>query len=226
MKDALLILNNIRKKDKNTIAFFIHGSFVTNKTSNRNYKELRVFDGDKFLFSKFELTNTNPDIDIVYVSSNVEESNRIINEEISLFDDYFITINLMSKQEFEEDALSQDPKALKLILLYKILCVVKGTEYIESIRELVQLEENPIDRKLQNDYDFRKDFLRLHAKYDKKKVILDAGLYKEMFPLFYKFIIGELKGGFPKNRYKLVFPKPMDLKAEVNLKEIEITQLK
>lgn len=225
MADPLTILDNIRKNDPYITTFFIHGSFVTNKTSSRNYKETRVFDDGSFVLSKFELLAINPDIDIVYVSEEPDKSLEIINQQINEFDKYFLTINLMSKETFEADVFSSNPKALKLILIYRELTIIKGKDYIDTVKEKVKEIVRPLDAQLQEEYDFKKDYLRLFAKYNVEKFLIERKQYEELFPTFYKFITGNLKGGFPPNRHKLVYPGPMKLKAEIDIHDCKEKEL-
>lgn len=227
MKDALQILDNIRRKDKNIIAVFIHGSFVSSTTSSKNYQEVRVFDGNKFLFSKFNLLNIHPDIDVIYVSRDPEQSKIIIDEESkNLAEGYFLTINLMTKEIFEREAVTEEPRAIKMILQYRELVVIKGKDYIEEIKLKAKDKVQLLDRQFQDEFDCRKSMLKAFAKYDRKEIVLYKEQYESFFPLFYQMLTGKLNIGFPEDRYKLVYPGPMNLKLTLDIQKTEVKALR
>ena len=217
MEKELVILNNIRKKDKCILTFFAFGSFVTNQTTSQNYKEIRVFDDNKFLFSRFKLSNTKRDIDVLCVSSNPEKTEGIVRSNSKSHTSYFLTINVISKEVFEREVFSNEPKAIRLILLFRELLVIKGKKYINSLKEELKNTYRPIDKIFQDEYDFRKDYQKLFSKYNVDSFSISRDMYEELFPNFLRFITGKMKGGFPEERIKIVLPEPVNLKNKINI---------
>lgn len=224
-EEILLALNNIKDKDENMLAFFSFGSFVTKETFWKNYKEIRVFDSGDFVLSKFNLLNINPDIDLLCVSVNPEKTKEVIDQNIKVVNDYFVTINVVSKEIFENELSSPNPNAIKRILLYRDLLVIKGQKYIDDLKTSYKKYEAEIDSIFQNEFDFRKNYLKLFAKNDVKTLIIKKSEYERLFPNVLKFIEGKLDAGFPVNRLKLVYPGPMELKAEVDLSNIKLKDI-
>jgi len=77
---TLLVLDQIKKQDDSIVACFAFGSFVTEETSSKNYREVRIFDGTEFIMSKFNLTNIYPDIDIICISNNPEKTAKLFDK--------------------------------------------------------------------------------------------------------------------------------------------------
>ncbi len=222
---TLLVLNQVKKEDDDMIAFFIFGSFVTKETSPKTYKEIRVFDGSNFLFSKFNLINLYPDIDILCVSGDVKKTTSIFDRKIIGVSGHYVTINVVSKNIFEKELFSDRPTAIKRIMLYRQLLIIKGEEYLNTLRQDVLKIETPLDVAFQQEFDFKKEYLRLFSKYNVPTVTITKDDYDRLFPNLLKFITGNLDGGFPKDRSKLVYPSPMGLKAEINLSDVKVKDI-
>lgn len=222
---TLLALNEIKNQDSGMVACFAFGSFVSGNTSVKNYKEIRVFDGKTFVLSKFNLTNIYPDVDIICVSENPEETKKHFDRNITDVFGHFVTVNIISKDVFAADLFSDRPTAPKRIVLYRKLLVIKGQEYLDTMKQEVVKTERPIDKVFQEEFDFRKEYLRLFAKNNVPTVILTRADYEQLFPHMLQFINGNLDGGFPKDRIKLVYPSPMQLKAEVDLSVVPLTDI-
>lgn len=223
--DTLLVLDRIKKNDDNMVACFVFGSFVTKETSLKNYKEIRVFDGPDFILSKFNLVNIYPDMDILCVSNDVDQTSELFNKTITDVFGHFVTVNVVSKKVFENELFSDQPTAIKRIFLYSEILVVKGNEYIQKLKDEVVKIERPIDKYFQEEFNFRKEYLKLFAKYNISTMVVNKYDYEKLFPHVLKFIIGDLHAGFPAVRTKLVYPRPMELKAQVDLSNVELEDL-
>ena len=114
------------------------------------------------------------------------------------------------------EALSRSPSALKRILLYRELLILYGEDYINSLQFQVKEQETESDLIFQKEFDLRKEYLQRHAKENIRQFTLSREEHEKMFPNFLKFIVGKLQAGFPKDRIKLVYPQPMELKAIVD----------
>lgn len=222
---TLLILDHIKKSDENMIACFAFGSFVTKETSLKNYKEIRVFDGQDFLLSKFNLANIYPDIDMLCVSYDIEKTSELFNKNISDVFGHFVTVNVVSKKVFEKELFSDQPTAIKRIILYRELLIIKGNEYLQKLKAEVVKIESPTDKAFQEEFNFKKEYLRLFAKYNISTMTIAKSDYEKLFPNMLKFITGSLHAGFPEDRNKLVYPEPMELKARVDLSGVELENL-
>jgi len=219
---TLVKLNEIKREDADMVACFAFGSFVTEETSLKTYKEIRVFDRGAFLLSKFNLINLFPDINLICISNNPQSSAEIFNKHITDVFGHFVTINIVTKEVFRKEAFSHAPAAFKRILLYQKLLVIKGEEYVNLLKKEVAKIETPLDKAFEEEFGFRKDYLKLFAKHNIQSLTLDLTDYEHKFPNILKFIDGTLHGGYPKDRIKLVFPEPMHLKAEVDLSNTEL----
>lgn len=225
MEKALIILNNIRKTDSDILALFVFGSFVSHQTSSQNYKEIRVFDHDEYLFSRFKLICVKPDIDVLCISNNPKKTEKIIRKCASLQETYFLTINIMSKDIFEREIFSDQPKAIKLILLFRELLIIKGKEYLDSLKKQIININRPIDKIFQDEYDFRKDYQKLFAKYKIDSFSISREKHEKLFPNFLKFITGQMDCGFPDERIKVVLPKPANLKNKIDISDSNLETL-
>lgn len=222
---TLLILDHIKKSDENMVTCFAFGSFVTKETSLKNYKEIRVFDGQDFLLSKFNLANIYPDIDMLCVSDDVEKTSELFNKNVIDVFGHFVTVNVVSKRVFEKELFSDQPTAIKRILLYRELLIIKGNEYLQKLKTEVVKIESPTDKAFQEEFNFKKEYLRLFAKHNISTMIIAKCDYEKLFPNMLKFITGNLHAGFPEDRKKLVYPEPMGLKARVDLSSIELEDM-
>ncbi len=222
---TLLALNTIKDKDDDILTLFSFGSFVTNETSWKNYKETRVFDNGDFILSKFNLENINPDIDLLCVSNNPEKTKKIIDKHIKDVTNHFVTINVVSKEVFEKELSSSTPNAIKRIILFRELLVIKGQKYIDDLRENNKRYENRLDKVFQDEFDFRKNYLKLFAQNNVKTIIVSKMEYEKLFPNMLKFIEKGIEAGFPENRLKLVYPGPMGLKAEIDISQVELKDI-
>ncbi len=222
---TLLALDQVKKQDENMIACFAFGSFVTEETSPKNYREIRIFDGDNFIISKFNLTNIYPDIDIICVSSDPEKTSSLFNQNINDVFGHFVTINVVSQKIFEQELFLNQPSAIKRILLYRELLIVKGEEYLQKIKTEVEKIASPLDLVFQKEFNFRKEYLKLFSKYSIDTIIFSKNDYEHLFPNIYQFIIGNLYGGFPEDRIKLVYPKTMNLKAKLDISKVESLEI-
>mgnify|MGYP001557899287 CR=1 FL=1 len=222
---TLSALNEIKNGDENMLALFAFGSFVTKESVSKNYKEIRVFDGSQFVFSKFDLINIYPDIDIICVSKDIKKTANSFDEKILDVFGHYITINLLNKEVFEKELFSDHPNAIKRILLYRELLIMKGAEYINKLKVEVKKIETRTDSIFQQEFDFRKEYLKLFAKNHVPSMMITNEEYERLFPHFLKFITGHLLGGFPEDRIKLVYPEPMDMKASINLSDTKLEKL-
>lgn len=222
---TLLVLDQIKKQDDSILACFAFGSFVTEETSPKNYREIRIFDGSDFIMSKFNLTNIYPDIDIICISSNPDKTAKLFNKNFNDVFAHFVTINIMNQEVFEREVFSREPAAIKRILLYRKLLVVKGEDYLEKIKKEVEKIESSIDLIFQKEFNFRKEYFRLFSKYDVNSVTITKNDYKHLFPNIYKYITGVLHAGFPEDRIKLIYPKSMNLKAKLDISESNIIEI-
>ncbi len=222
---TLLILDQIKKNDANMISCFVFGSFVTKETSLKNYKEIRVFDGPNFLLSKFNLANIYPDIDMLCVSSDTIKTKEIFNKKMIDIFGHHVTVNVISQKVFESELFSNQPTAVKRILMYRELLIIKGNEYLKKLKDETMKIESPRDRAFQEEYNFKKEYMRLFAKYNVETITIYKNDYEKLFPNILKFITGDLHAGFPSERIKLVYPEPMNLKAKVDLSDIKLEEL-
>jgi len=210
------IFSEILKIDKEAVATIVFGSFVSGNPLPKSYREVRIFDGSEYISSEFILKDIVSDIDMVFVTNNPQKTVSIINEIHPVIDQNFITINVMSQKIFENEALSRSPSALKRILLYRELLILYGEDYINSLQFQVKEQETESDLIFQKEFDLRKEYLQRHAKENIRQFTLSREEHEKMFPNFLKFIVGKLQAGFPKDRIKLVYPQPMELKAIVD----------
>ena len=222
---TLLVLDQIKKQDDSIVACFAFGSFVTEETSSKNYREVRIFDGTEFIMSKFNLTNIYPDIDIICISNNPEKTAKLFDKNFNDVFAHFVTINVITQEIFEQEIFSREPSAIKRILLYRKLLVVKGEDYLEKIKPEVEKIESSIDLVFQKEFNFRKEYLRLFSKYDINSLTITKNDYEYLFPNIYKFITGILYAGFPEKRIKLIYPKSMNLKAKLDISESNIIEI-
>lgn len=222
---TFLALNTIINEDSNILALFSFGSFVTNEMSWNNYKEIRVFDNGDFVLSKFNLLNIKPDIDLVCVSENPEKTREVIEKNLKEINNHFVTINVISKGVFEEELSSQEPNAVKRIVSFRELLIIKGQSYLDHIKNENKRYVTDLDKAFQEEFDFRKNYLRLFAKNNIKTLILNKSEYEHLFPNMLQFIEGKIKAGFPKDRLKLVYPGPMNLKAEIDIAKVELKNI-
>ena len=227
MNQLTKLFSTLVTGDQFAKAFFIHGSYVTKEASNDNYKEYRFYKSSEFLFSYFELQDMNPDIDLIYVSTNLKESELLIKKffQSNNIGGHFITINLVLDSVFYNEVTSTSPTAMKRILQFRPLEIIQGDDFLSEMRQLALSKKTQVDTALQDSYEMRKKYLRTSAQQKKKCVLLDLKEYRERFSMFCSFMLGEIDGGFPKNRVKLVFPKEMDLKAIVKLDECILEHL-
>lgn len=207
------VLNGILRVDMEVVAIIVFGSFVTGNSMPKSYREVRVFDGPEYLSSEFTLKDIASDIDVVFVTSNPQKTASLINDDPPLVDHKFITINVVSQEIFEKEALFTSPSALKRILLYRNLLIPHGEDYIRSLRDKVKKQETETDRIFQEEFDLRKEYLQRYARRGVQRLTLSKEEHEKLFPNFLKFIVGELHAGFPKDRIKLVYPRAMELKA-------------
>src|SRR3989344_5381181 len=215
--DKLLsVFSKILKIETETVAVIVFGSFVSGDSLPKAYREIRMFDGSRYISSEFILKDIDPDIDIVFVTNNPQKTASLIEETHPVIDQKFITINIMSQKIFENEALSRSPSALKRILLYRELLILHGEDYINSLQFQVKEQETESDLIFQKEFDLRKEYLQRHAKENIRQFTLSREEHEKMFPNFLKFIVGKLQAGFPKDRIKLVYPQPMELKAIVD----------
>ncbi len=217
MKSELASLKKIANLDPDVVTVFVHGSFVTKTTNDYNFRELRVFDKNKFIFSKFELIKIRPDIDVIYVSKDIRKSEKNIKKIDFPVKNFFVTINLIGIDEFNKNVYTHSPVAIKRILLFRKLKIIKGSLFLNNTKKKLTAYFYPLDKQVQDEYDFMKKYLRLLQEYECKNFILFASDYKRLFPFYYEFIMGKLKNGFPDRRIKLVFPKSMNLKAKLDI---------
>lgn len=222
---TLLVLDQVKKQDDSISCLFVFGSFVTEETSPKNYREVRIFDGSNFIMSKFNLTNIYPDIDIICISNNPDKTAKLFNKNFNDVFAHFVTINIITQEVFEQEIFSREPSAIKRILLYRKLLVVKGEDYLEKIKPEVEKIEASLDIMFQKEFNFRKEYLKLFSKYDIGSVILTKNDYEYLFPNIYKFITGALHAGFPEERLKLIYPKSMNLKAKLDISESNIIEI-
>lgn len=77
----------------------------------------------------------------------------------------------------------------------------------------------------QKEFNFRKEYLKLFSKYDISSVIITKNDYEYLFPSIYKFITGVLHAGFPADRIKLIYPKSMNLKAQIDISAVSTIEI-
>jgi len=222
---TLLALDRVKKQDSDMVACFAFGSFVSGETSLKHYKEIRVFDGSNLVMSKFNLMNIYPDIDMLCISNNPDQTKVYLDQNITDVFGHYVTINVVSPKVFERELFSNQPGAIKRIVLYRKLIVVKGDEYIQKVKAEVKKIETPIDSEFQQEFNFKKEYLNLFAKYNVATFTIGREDYEKLFPNIYKFITGKLQGGFPEDRIKLVYPEVKNLKSEINLSSVDSKEI-
>lgn len=225
LKEILSELTKISREDSNILCLFVHGSVVYKTVTYKNYQEIMLFEDHNFLGSVFRLQKINPDIDMVCVSADPEKTNGIILDRFKKVNSFFLTMNIMTPDVFEREVSSESPNAIKRILAKRRLSIIKSAEYVSRFRKIAKENLSKLDINFQKEYEFRKEYLKLHIRNDKESFIMPLREYERLFPLFTKFIKGELSAGFPPNRIKLVLPKPMNLKAKLDIIDCKTTYL-
>jgi hypothetical protein len=205
------VLNSIREKDANIIGFFTHASKQVN---TKPYKETQYFSDDEFIFSKFKFVNIGERFHAIIVTENPEKSRERVEREFEkLKIDYSITINILNKETFEREAFSVNPKAIKTIILFNEICLIKGSEYFNIIKKKVfERYISPIDTEFQSEMVAKDQMLKCFADADRDCIIIYGFQYKKLFPYIYESLTNNEKFGFPSDRYKLVFPNEVTLK--------------
>jgi len=138
---------------------------------------------------------------------------------------YYFTINIITPEVFESKVFSSDPKALRRIMIFRELLIIKGKDYLEEVKARVVKTITPMDTGFQNEFDFRKDYLKLFAKYDVEEILLNTSEYSKLFPLFYQFISGKISAGFPELRHKYVCPETMKTKYILDIEKASMVEL-
>jgi hypothetical protein len=225
LKELLNNLTKICKNDPDILCLFIHGSIVYKTVATKNYTEIMLLEGKTPLGSIFRLQKLNPDIDMVCISNNPEKTHDLFVEHFKRVDNFFLTANIMSPKTFKREASSLEPTAIKRILAKRKLFVVKNWDLLSTMKKIAKKNLTKVDINFQKEYQFRKEFLKLHIRNNVDSFILSIREYERLFPLYAKFERGEIFAGFPPDRIKLVLPRPMNLKAKLDIVNYTIKYL-
>lgn len=218
MNNIDLILKHIFERDVNVLTAFVHGSFLDDSFTNRNYLDLRIYEHDAFQCSLLYLKNIDHDVDVVCVSQEPHITERTIRKRLDgRIKGFFLTVNIVSRRVFEDQVVSTSPTAIKRIVALKECNVFVGNEYFscQQARALACIQQ--IDREFQIEFANRKQYLRSLIANGNQIHLLSALDYSRMFPLFFEFICGQLEAGFPEGRLKIVLPGEMNLKFRLDI---------
>lgn len=221
--DPITLVKDLCENKKFDVMFgFIHGSYVyKNEFLKATYSETMYFSNGIYEKSIFDIKRQSPDVDVVIIVADPNLFFKRINDYIfkknfvSIFN-YFLTINVVSVNVFTQDIKTINPTALKRILRFRnILPFGDIKELKKFIKEAISFTSD-LDYILQEEYDNRKQYLDLNLKKNVSQFELTESKYASLFRNYVKYILKSEIGGFPKDREKLVFPKPMGLKNKVD----------
>gem|GEM_PF-3619152 len=165
-------------------------------------------------FSKFKFVNIGERFHGIIVTEDPEKSKEVVKKEFKkLKIDCSITVNILSKEVFEREAFSVNPRAIKTIILFNDICIIKGRKYFNIIKQKVFGGYiSSIDTKFQDEMVAKDKMLNCFADIERDDIIIYGFQYKNFFPYIYESITNKEKFGFPDDRYKLVFPDLIKLK--------------
>lgn len=178
------------------------------------------------MYSLFILRRISSDIDMLCVSNNIiDTEKRLMQSGLNTIDNKFITINLIAPEIFEREIMSDSPKAIKRIVAFKNCTILKGNRFFKKYQVTALTKISQQDILFQQEFDARKEYLRNLIVKNKDFFILNSSEYSTLFPYFVQFLKGEVDGGFPKERKKVVFPGPMRLKMALDISDGHIEYL-
>ena len=209
-------------------ATFIHGSFASRTETPAIYQEQMFYtDNNSFWFSILHLQDIPPDVDMITVTDYPEEVLTAVqkNAELYLDKSHFLTLNIISSNEYERIVASDDAMAPKRLLVKRELNILKGDDYISKLKSAAIESYNDLDEEIQVEFDAKKS----HMKELISKGIIRHVLTKEYYAEHYPNLLAEMEGvrigGFNVNRVKFVYPQPMNLKCRVDIKDYSIKYL-
>lgn len=221
--NPMVLVDDIcRNKDFDVIFGIIHGSYVyKSRFLNAMYSETMHFYNRVYYKSVFYKKTQPPDVDVIIVVKDINTFVQKINNYIlekNLVDilNYFLTINVISENIFIKEIRTLSPTALKRILIFREILSFGNTEKIKNFTKLSEAFVTDLDNIVQEEYDNRKEYLSRNIKNHINQFQLMESEYVNLFPNYLKYILKLGVGGFPKERAKLVFPRPMELKFKMD----------
>lgn len=217
------LMNNVADDNKNSglVFGFIHGSAVYSREGvmRGTYKEVRVFKAgtDELQYSEFQAKLQEPDVDIVVVVKDREKFMKYfktfeVDHSLSKIN-YFLTINSITEDVLNEEITSPEATAIKRILSLREVWGFGDFNKLEAAKVKARVSTKPYDVDFQNEYNERKKMLKEKLREGVESFKLEAENYKRLYPLYFAQIWSDTAAGFPKERDKIVLPRPMDLKV-------------
>jgi len=222
------LLTQSLQEDKNIKCLFIHGSFVTGTSSKQAYRDERYFLDNRYLFSIIRRTEASYDVDCLLISKNQKKTAEYFQKMKFDFDGVYLTLNIISNDIYIKELKRQGTNALKRIILFKKVDILKGKESIIKGRNLlknISEEELELNKNYQSEFDTRKKFLSILGEQGIKQIKIERQFFDQFCPIITKEIACEANTGFPAGRAKVVLPEPMGLKAKINLNDMSVVEL-
>jgi hypothetical protein len=226
--DTLNKIKEISKLDKNCVLAFAHGSSIGPNTHEKSIYEIRIFKKNNFKGSVFGFKKMQSDIDCIWITKNSISSKNHINSHLHSYKNNIpVTINIVDFETFLCELKNPAPKALKHVFLVKKLYFLKnplsGFFYRLKYRNNIKSK----DLEFIKEFAYRKRVIRYLLEKDLNcEIFLDIVEQNKLFPSFTSFLKGELQHSFPRDRIKLVFPKPMGLKHHYDIETKELKELR
>ena len=227
-KGILRLLYQYIKKDPNVLCFFIHGSFVTGHISKYAYRDERYFLDEKYRFSLIKQVKAFCDVDCFVISKDGKGTKKMLEGLKVNSPGVYITFNIIDKDTFFSEIFQDGTRALKRILLFKPLIILKGQKLIDEAKEkLSKIPRFDFDsnKKYQQEFDTRKKFFGFLGENGVTKIKINRDFFDSLCPAYTKFVAGEIDTGFPSKRFKVVLPRSMRLKAHIDLETLSVKEL-
>jgi len=227
-KYILELLNKASAEEKSIQSFFIHGSFVTGTTSKQAYRDERYYLHNKYLFSVIKRVDASYDVDCIAISSDPEATKNYFNDLAFNFDGIFLTINVITKDTFTNELLRAGTNAIRRILLFKTIDILKGEDIIlEGKQALKSISQQDYleNESYQQEFSTKKKLLTIIGEQGINEIRIDKDFFSQFCPIITKEISEGTNTGFPMNRTKVVLPKPMYLKARIDMDTLSTRNL-
>ncbi len=198
---------------------FVHGSWASGNEKPDSYQEQMYFHDGKLWFSIFRLLSMPADVDIIITARRPNDLLAELEKTAKRFlnDDYFLTANIISPDEYDRVVRSVDAMAPKRLLVVRELMILKGEEAIARLKAEAKQHYGELDDATQTEYDNKKQVMRQLREARSDKYVLTREDYQQTYPHLLEELEGARKGGFSIKRTKYVFPRSMDLKYRVDI---------
>lgn len=222
-KEIFKLLEKLAASDENCLFAFVHGSTVEGHYHEKSICETRLFNGSKYVGSVFKSRKIQSDIDVVWVTQNMNSTKAYIDSYKNKFNNkIYTTINIMTKNILLREINSKDPMAVKHVFLGKRIFYIKGASIGKRIQSENKDNLSKLDYEWMEEFQYRRRYTREELeKHTKEEIFISESYQKERFPLFVEFLNGNINHAFPADRYKFVVPHSMGMK-----RKFDVTQKK